>query len=322
MVSRAVSLEAVPSLSADAFLQALQALAWKKGTPRILMSDNATNFCKTSKILFDIQNTKYVKETLAIKGVTWNFTPTRAPWFGAVYERLIGVMKREMVKLIGQSSVTYYELTCQLAEIEFVINSRPLIKVGQEEVVTPNNILFGREVEEDSILTVLETKEVMEEALKVCKNLPKISQNTIQRKNAFWQSFQRQYLESIKFSVDTSHSKGSGLTPKEGDLVIMHSHDPRIRWRKAIVIQPIASDDGSIRKCLVKTSTGQTIRAINHLFPLEINVEDCIDYVKEKKLAESNDFEGFSIDSDSPRIDKALKLKEILAKSRVDVDSE
>ena len=322
MVSRAVSLEAVPSLSADSFLQALQALAWKKGTPRILMSDNATNFCKTSKILFDIQNTKYVKETLAIKGVTWNFTPTRAPWFGAVYERLIGVMKREMVKLIGQSSVTYYELTCQLAEIEFVINSRPLIKVGQEEVVTPNNILFGREVEEDSILTVLETKEVMEEALKVCKNLPKISQNTIQRKNAFWQSFQRQYLESIKFSVDTSHSKGSGLTPKEGDLVIMHSHDPRIRWRKAIVIQPIASDDGSIRKCLVKTSTGQTIRAINHLFPLEINVEDCIDYVKEKKLAESNDFEGFSIDSDSPRIDKALKLKEILAKSRVDVDSE
>ena len=79
-----------------------------------------------------------------------------------------------MVKLIGQSSVTYYELTCQLAEIEFVINSRPLIKVGQEEVVTPNNILFGREVEEDSILTVLETKEVMEEALKVLKTCQKL----------------------------------------------------------------------------------------------------------------------------------------------------
>ena len=66
----------------------------------------------------------------------------------------------------------------------------------------------------------------------------------------------------------------------------MHSSDPRISWRKAIVIQLIASEDGAIRKCLVKTSTGETIRAIKHLYPLEINVEDHIDHIKESKLAE------------------------------------
>ena len=125
-------------------------------------------------------------------------------------------------------------------------------------------------------------------------------------------SFQKQYLESIKFSVDTSLSKNSGLTPKEGDLVIMHSSDPRIRWRKAIVIEPIASDDGVVRMCLVKTSTGQTIRAIKHLYPLEINVEDHIDLIKERKLAEPNDFEGFT-DSHSPHYSKALLLKDFLA---------
>ena len=217
-----------------------------------------------------------------------------------------------MVKLIGHATVTSYELTCHLSEIEYVINSRPLMNVGQEEVITPNNVLSGRDSEEDSILTVLDTNEVMEEALKAKKNLPKIYQHTIQRKNAFWQSFQKQYLESIKFSVDTSLSKNSGLTPKEGDLVIMHSSDPRIRWRKAIVIEPIASDDGAVRKCLVKTSTGQTIRAIKHLYPLEINVEDHIDLIKEKKLAEPNDFEGF-LGSDSPHYSKAFLLKDFLA---------
>ena len=315
MVTRAISLEVVPDLTADTFLQALQALAWKKGIPKILLSDNATNFCKTHKILVQIQNNKRVKDSLAIQGVDWKFTPVRAPNFGAVYERLIGVLKREMVKLIGHASVTYHELSCHLVEIEYVINSRPLINVGKEEVITPNNVLSGRDTEDDSILTVLQTNEVMEEALKAKKNLPKIYQHTIQRKNAFWQSFQQQYLESIKFSVDTSHSKNSGLTPKEGDLVIMHSSDPRIRWRKAIVIEPIASGDGAIRKCLVKTSTGQTIRAIKHLYPLEINVEDHIDQVKEKKLADSDDFEGFA-DFDSPHSSKASKLKEFLARNK------
>ena len=97
---------------------------------------------------------------------------------------------------------------------------------------------------------------------------------------------------------------------------------PRIRWRKAIIIKPIASEDGEIRKCLVKTSTGQTIRATNHLHPLEINVEDCIDFNKEISKMESNDFEGFSVDTDSPRVNKALKLREILANTTADSDSD
>ena len=43
-----------------------------------------------------------------------------------------------------------------MAEIEYVINSRPLINVGQEEVITPNNVLSGRDSEDDGILTVLD----------------------------------------------------------------------------------------------------------------------------------------------------------------------
>ena len=280
------------------------------------MSDNATTFVKANRILSDIYSTKELQNALAMKGITWKFTPTRAPWFGAVYERLIGVLKKEMVKLIGQACLTFYELTIHLSEIEYLINSRPLVKVGEDEVVTPNNILTGRSEEEDSILIVIETKEVIEEALKAKKDLPKISQQTLQRKNCFWKHFQAQYLESIKFSQDTSRKKGCGLMPQKGDLVIMHSHDPRIKWRKAVVINPIESEDGIVRKCLVKTSTGQTIRATSHLYPLEINVEDCIEFRKDHKCEESNDFEGFSINNQSPRMDKALKLREYLSNLR------
>ena len=51
---------------------------------------------------------------------------------------------------------------------------------------------------------------------------------------------------------------------------------------------------------------------LKHLYPLEINVEDRIDLIKEKKLAEPNDFEGFT-DFDSPHYSKALLLKDFLA---------
>ena len=131
MVSRAVHLETVPDLTSEAFLQALQKLAWHKGTPRVLMSDNATTFVRANKLLMEIHDTQVVKDSLAIKGIAWTFTPTRAPWFGAVYERLIGVLKKELIKLIGNSLITLHEMNCHLAEVEYIINSRPLIKVGQ-----------------------------------------------------------------------------------------------------------------------------------------------------------------------------------------------
>ena len=315
MVSRAVHLEAVPDLTSETFLQALQSLAWKKGTPRVLMSDNATTFVRANKILLDLANTSQVKNSLALKGISWKFTPARAPWFGAIYERLIGVLKKELIKLIGHSLLTLYELNVTLAEVEFLINSRPLVKVGEEEVITPNNILSGRNVDVN-ILQVLETEKVLEEAMRTKNHLPKLNQQTIKRKEAFWKNFQHQYLESIKFSVDKSKNKGSGLLPKEGDLVIMHSNDPRIKWRKAIVIKPIFSDDGQIRQCLVKMSTGETIRATKHLYPLEINVEDCI--TNAKANVQNNEFEGFSEALDSPSINKATLLKKYIEKLKAE----
>ena len=282
MVSRAVHLEVVPDISALTFLQALQSLAWKKGTPKLLMSDNATCFTGANRLLKEMSEERQVQVDLATKGIEWSFTPPRAPWFGAIYERLIGVMKKELVKLIGHSLLTYHELTTNLAQVEGIVNSRPLIQVGTEEVLTPMNILTGRDDNKDDILNVLDTKEILQQASEVRKDLPKLYTQTAHRLSRFWQVFQHQYLESIKFSEDTSSKKGSGLTPTAGDLVIMHSHDPRIRWRKAIILDAIKSKDGFIRKCEVKTSTGKMVKATKHLNLLEMNVKNMLDLHKKR----------------------------------------
>ena len=313
MVSRAIHIETVPDLSAETFHQALQAMAWTRGAPRALMSDNATCFTKADKILQDLHKDRQIQENLAIKGITWDFTPVKAAWFGAIYERLIGVIKKELIKLIGQALLTYHELRMCLAQVQGVINNRPLIQVGSDQVISPMNILTGRSDNNEDILNVIDTKDIINSATELRKDLPKLYQETSQRLCKFWKVFQDQYLNSIRFTSEPEQKHGTSLYPKVGDLVIIHSHDPRLKWRKAIILENIPSEDGKIRRCKVKTSTGQTIRAVKHLYPLEINVETFIDHIKEKEWPQDHDFEGFEGDHPSNRGDKILALREKIA---------
>ena len=295
MVSRAVHLEIVPDLTADSFLLALRTMSWYKAPPKVIMTDNATNFTKSAKILKEISISNRVIEEFNLKGIEWVFTPAYAPHFGGIYERMIGTLKKELIKLIGLSQITYHELRNQLAEIEGLINTRPLIQVGNLEVITPKHILTGRNQKTDDILNVLDIQQIMTEAQTARNSLPQLYQCLAKRQAHFWHNFQHQYLESIKFSKDSTGKKNSGLTPKVNDLVIIHAKDPRLQWRKAVVTKIFPSSDGQVRKCQVQTATGQTIRAVRDLYPLEMQVEGYIDdkLKQEKFHLSKNDFKGF-----------------------------
>ena len=316
MVSRAIHIETVPDLTADTFMKALQAMAWNKGTPKALMSDNATCFTKADKDLKELHSEKQLQDDLAIKGIDWIFISARAPWFGAIYERLIGVLKKELVKLIGHALLTYLELNLCLSQIQGVINSRPLAQVGADQVISPMNILTGRSDNNEDILNVLDTKEILKDAVDIRADLPALYQQTHQRLSIFWRTFQQQYLNSIRFTNDIANRNSKSLSPKVGDLVIIHSHDPRLMWRKAIILENIPSEDGQVRRCRIKTSTGQTTRAVKHLYPLEINVDSFIDEAKSdhvhKPSDESLDFEGFDDESPSYRQENLLKLRKTI----------
>ena len=257
-------------------------------------------------------NLREVQDELTVKGIEWKLTPPYAPWFGAIYERMVQCLKREMAKLIGQSTMTYFELTTQLVEIEGIINNRPLAKLGSEDVLTPNNILTGQD-HNDDILNVLDTAQIMKESLEVRNDLPKLFQDTARRKAKFWKLFQHQYLESIQFTNDKMKKTGGGLIPKAGDVVIIHSHDPRLRWKKAIVIKPIISDDGECRRCIIKTSTGIRERATKHLHPLELTAETFRDQCATNPSQEE-DFLGF--EEGGMRVNRALQLRNSIAQWR------
>ena len=69
-------------------------------------------------------------------------------WWGSWWERLIGVLKVILRKVLGKASLSYEELTTTLCDAEAVINSRPLTYVADDpdELKPLSPAMFLKEV--------------------------------------------------------------------------------------------------------------------------------------------------------------------------------
>ena len=73
------------------------------------------------------------------------------------------------------------------------------------------------------------------------------------------------------------------MMSQEGDLVIIYSKEhPELQWKRGIILELHKSDEGQVRKAKVRTRTTETVKAINHLYPLEAKVEEAIEDHKNK----------------------------------------
>ena len=75
----------------------------------------------------------------------WHFNLEKAPWWGAMFERMIRSTKRCLRKLVRQAHFTHDELLTAVVEIEAVLNAHPLscISPDTEEPMTPSHLLCG-----------------------------------------------------------------------------------------------------------------------------------------------------------------------------------
>ena len=108
-VTRAVHMELVEDLSAEAFIRALIRFSSRRSYPRFLLSDNASNFKHSSSILAYFLKSCSNHQFLLHHSVEWKFLTPRAPWMGGVHERLIGVFKQCLRKVIGTAVLSFVE---------------------------------------------------------------------------------------------------------------------------------------------------------------------------------------------------------------------
>ena len=287
--TRAIHLEVVTDLSTETFLLAFRRFTSRKGLPQIVISDNASTYLSAAEELTELFNSVDLANTLSKQGITWKFIPKRAPWYGGFWERLIGLTKSCLKKVLGRAHINLLTLQTLVVEIEAILNDRPLTYVSSDaqdpDPLTPADLLYGRHI------TSLPYRHVEEDEL----TDPTIGDEAQIQKRAKKQSliiehfrsrWKHEYLTSLRESHKTSGNNQQKV--KTGDIVLIHDDKPRVDWRLAVIEELIPGGDGLIRAANLRTSTGKTNRPITKLYPLEVNT-NVDSTVPEITNAESDD---------------------------------
>ena len=258
-VTRAVHLEAVPDQSTETFLRCLKRFSARRGLPAKFISDNGKTFKAASKYLRSVFKDGTVKEYLAGLGTDWLFNVERAPWWGGAFERLVRSTKRCLRKLVGRTQFFLDEIVTSLAEIESVINSRPLTYMSasdMEEPLTPSHLIVGRRIhnlpDHLSHLDDLEDEEFLLNQTQLTRRMKHLA-NVL---NHFWNRWRSEYLSELRevYSYTARRqSKSKHSLVSVGDVVVVHDeHLPRGLWKLGKIVSVMKGRDGYIQGATVR----------------------------------------------------------------------
>ena len=95
-------------------MRCLRRFSARRGTPALIISDNAKTFKASAKTLKKLYNCENVQGYLGANRIEWKFNLERAPWWGGFFERMVQSVKRCLRKVLGNARLTYDELLTTL----------------------------------------------------------------------------------------------------------------------------------------------------------------------------------------------------------------
>ena len=267
---------------------ALKRFVSRRGTPNLIVSDNAPQF-KVTKNAIDIVWDQIMKDPtvnsyISSNRIQWSFIKELSPWMGGFYERLVGTTKMALKKSIGRLRLTSLQLQTTLTEIEAILNSRPLVYVGDEiddkDILTPQHFLSLKK--DHGLPVVGDIDENLDDPIFLPKKdsasaLLETWKKGNQHLNQFWNIWKEQYLTSLRersqIFMKHSHIQDS-KEARVGDIVQIKENTPRGTWKIGKIIELIKSQDNIIRAAKVMTRNKTILqRSLVHLYPLECNDE-------------------------------------------------
>ncbi|CAG9127517.1 unnamed protein product [Plutella xylostella] len=237
LTTRAVHLEIVNTISTDSAMMALRRFIARRGTPKIVYSDNGTNFVGAAKQLKEFYGSQ-IFDFAANRGITWKFIPANAPTFGGAWERLVRSVKTALSTTLLQRAPKEETYVTFLTEAEAIVNSRPLTHVStnpnDEEAITPFHFLIGS----SSHLTI-----PMLDDTDLSRRLE--WKKALRLADHFWSRWVREYLPTLQHRVPVPTAPTTFVV---GDVVIIADHTlPRGVWPKGRVVATYPGKDGVVR---------------------------------------------------------------------------
>ena len=267
---KAVHLELVSDLTSDAFISCLRRFTARRGKPSLIMSDHGTNFVGANRELKEIdqflqqqKTQRKISEFCSNSSIRWKFIPERSPHFGGLWEAAVKAMKTHLKRVIGDTKLTFEELTMLLAQVEVCLNSRPLTPLPSTEdgieVLTPGHFLIGQPLESipDSSVTY--------RSMSYLTRWHPLTRH-------FWQRWSDEYLTNMR-KITKWHHPSRNL--RIGDIVVL-KEDGLIptKWPLARIVETHPGKDDHVRVATIKTATGTYKRPITNLVLL-LPLDEC-----------------------------------------------
>lgn len=259
--TKAVHLEIVSDLSTLGCIAALKRFVARRGKPIEVYSDCGTNFVGAKNYLKS-SSLSAIGDFLASEGVKWNLNVPSAPHFGGLWEAAVKSMKFHLKRVIGASILSQEEFCTVLAEVEAVLNSRPLVATsddpGEPSVITPGHFLIGADLKRVPEPDVTAERIPIRERWRL----------TTQISQDFWKSWSRDYLTQLQVRNKWRYLN---IDLKVNDLVLIKEENlPPLKWRRGRVIDTFKGADNRVRTVFLKTASGELKRPIHKLVRLPV----------------------------------------------------
>lgn len=273
MATKAVHLELVGDLTSESFINAFKRFTSRRGLCKAIFSDNGSNFVgannmltEISTLVTDIYKDKNFKEYIDKNSISWHFIPAKSPHFGGLWEAAIKSAKFHIKRVIGNAHLTFEELSTIFAQVEAVLNSRPLTPISSDPndflAITPGHFLIG-----DSLMAVPQenVKDVPSHRLSRFRYLQQVLQH-------FWSIWSREYLTQCQ--QRNKWKRDGHLDLRPGAMVLLRDENsPPLKWPLGRITDLHPGCDGVVRVVTVRTTNGQVKRAVNKICLLPIDTD-------------------------------------------------
>lgn len=190
-------------------------------------------------------------------------SPAGAPHFNGLAEAAVKSVKLHLKKTMGESKLSYEELSTLLAQVEACVNSRPLCSLSTDpndiNPLTPAHFLIGQPAILPPDQNHLETK------MTWLTRWQRVQQMT----QYFWKRWQADYLNQLQTRTKW---RQEGKMPEIDDIVLIKEGNlPPLQWQTGVVVKVHPGQDDLTRVVSLKVGDSIIKRPITKICPFPKN---------------------------------------------------